>query len=137
MLGSKNGKDKHANGSTPADAGALSIIAGGMRVQGDITASGIIKIDGTVQGSVASQRQVMIGRGASVTGDIVADEVVLAGTVTGNIQARSRLELQGSAIVHGDITTRAIVVLEGAVINGALTMEGSGVGGGARVPVEV
>ena len=135
MLGSRNGKDKQVTPGAPGEAGALSIIAAGMRVQGDITASGIIKVDGAVQGTVASQRQVMIGRGAEVTGDIVADEIVLAGTVTGNIQARSRLELQGSAVVHGDITTRAIVVLEGAVINGSLTMEGSGIVTGMPVAV--
>jgi cytoskeletal protein CcmA (bactofilin family) len=40
--------------------------------------------------------------------------------------ATERVEVQGTAIVNGDIHTRSIVVNEGARINGAVRMGGSG-----------
>jgi cytoskeletal protein CcmA (bactofilin family) len=101
---------------------ALSIIASGMRITGDIETSGTLKIDGRVDGSVIGARQVMLGRNGAIKGNVHAGEVVLGGQVDGSIVADERLELQGSAVVNGDIETKSIVVLEGARINGAVRM---------------
>ena len=105
-----------------AEATALSVIANGMRIVGDVESSGVIKVDGRIDGSVAHARQVLLGRGATIKGNIVADEVVIGGTVDGGIRSSERLELQATAIVNGDIETKSIVVLEGARINGSVRM---------------
>jgi len=102
---------------------ALSIIAAGMRITGDIETSGTLKIDGRIEGSVIGARQLMLGRSGTIHGNVHAGEVVLGGTVDGAIVADDRLELQGSAVVNGDIDTKSIVVLEGARINGAVRMQ--------------
>ena len=109
-------------GSGTPDAAALSIIANGMRIVGDIESSGVIKVDGRIDGSVTHARQVLLGRGATVKGNVHADEVVIGGTVDGGIRAGERLELQATAVVTGDIETKSIVVLEGAHINGSVRM---------------
>ncbi|HLA91165.1 MAG TPA: polymer-forming cytoskeletal protein [Gemmatimonadaceae bacterium] len=96
----------------------LSIVANGTRIIGDIESTGIIKVDGRIEGSVGGARQLLLGRGASIHGNVVADEVVIGGVVDGAILAAERLELQNSAMVNGDIETKSIVVLEGARING-------------------
>lgn len=100
----------------------LSIIATGMRIVGDVETAGVVKVDGRVDGSVNGARQVLLGRGASIHGSIIADEVVVGGLVEGGIVAAERIELQSSAVVHGDIETKSIVVLEGARINGTVVM---------------
>ena len=107
---------------TGAPEGTLSILAAGMRILGDLETAGTIKIDGRIEGSVTGARQVMLGRGGSILGNVVADEVVIGGSVDGNVHATTRLELQSSAIVNGDIETKSIVVLEGARINGSVKM---------------
>lgn len=104
----------------------LSIIASGMTIVGDVETAGVVKVDGRVDGSVNGARQVLLGRGASIRGSIVADEVVIGGVVEGGIVAGERLELQGTAVVHGDIETKSIVVLEGARINGNVVMRDAG-----------
>ena len=118
---------------------ALSIIAAGMRITGDIETSGTIKVDGRIEGSVTGARQMMLGRNGAIHGNLHAGEVVIGGLVDGAIVADERLELQGSAIVNGDIETKSIVVLEGACINGSVRMqEGRGavsVGSPAGAPV--
>jgi cytoskeletal protein CcmA (bactofilin family) len=107
---------------TPADS-ALSIIAAGMKVVGDIEGSGVLKIEGTVEGSVRGARQLLLGRQGEIKGDVHAREIVVGGKVEGTVVAAERVEIQGTASVNGDIHTRTIVVLEGGVINGAVRME--------------
>lgn len=119
------GKDGALREDSRAGAGGeamLSIIASGMTIIGDIESAGTIKIDGRVDGSVTGARQVLLGRGGSINGNVVADEVVVGGSVRGALTVRERLELQGTAVVVGDIETRSIVVIEGARIDGAVRM---------------
>jgi cytoskeletal protein CcmA (bactofilin family) len=109
------------NDSTPPEAG-LSVIASGMKIIGDIESTGVVKIEGIVEGSVRGARQLLLGRQGTVHGDIRAHETVIGGTVVGTIVADERVEIQGTSSVQGDIHTKSIVVLEGGVINGTVRM---------------
>lgn len=111
--------DTRSNGSEAA----LSILAAGLRITGDIETTGTLKIDGRIDGSIVGARQLMLGRNGVVHGNVQAGEVVIGGLVDGSIVANERLELQNSAVVNGDIDTKSIVVLEGARINGAVRMQ--------------
>jgi cytoskeletal protein CcmA (bactofilin family) len=110
---------------TPTAEAPMSIISSSMRITGDVECAGVMKVDGQIDGSVTGARQVLLGRGGSVRGNVVADEVVVGGVVDGGIVAGERLELQGTAVVNGDIDTKSIVVLEGARINGIVRMNDS------------
>ena len=107
--------------STPT--AALSIIGSGMTVHGDLDANGVVKIEGTVDGSVRAAAQVLVAKGGSVRGDVDTTEAVVGGTVSGAIHARDRVEIQSGASVHGDITTRRILVAEGGTLNGMIRMD--------------
>ena len=100
----------------------LSIVASGMTITGDVQTAGVLKIDGEINGSIMGARQVLLGRGGIVRGNVSAGEVVVGGSVDGSVSAQERLELQSSATVTGDIETRSIVVIEGAKINGTVRM---------------
>lgn len=111
-------------GAQGAEAG-LSIIGSGMRVVGDISAEGVVKIEGTVVGTVQAGRQVLVAKGGVVEGDVVTREAILGGEVRGSVQASERVELQTTSVVHGDIATRRLLVQEGGEINGVLRMSES------------
>ena len=121
VFGKEGVARQEVRGTSPVEV-PLSIIAAGMRIVGDVETAGVVKVDGRIDGSVNGARQVLLGRGASIHGAVVADEVVIGGVVDGGILATERLELQGTAVVNGDINTRSIVVLEGARINGTVRM---------------
>jgi len=110
--------------STAAEA-PMSIISSGMKITGDLECAGVVKIDGRIDGSVTGARQVLLGRGGAVHGNVVADEIVIGGVVDGGVVAWERLELQATAVVNGDIETKSIIVLEGARINGVVRMSDS------------
>jgi Integral membrane protein CcmA involved in cell shape determination len=121
MFGKEEPTRLEVRGTSPVEI-PLSIIASGMRIIGDVETAGVLKVDGRIDGSVNGARQVLLGRGASIHGAILADEVVIGGVVDGGILATERLELQATAIVNGDIETKSIIVLEGARINGIVKM---------------
>ena len=103
------------------DAG-LSIIGMGMRVVGEITAEGVVKVEGIVVGAIRAGRQVLVAKGGEVEGDIFTREAIIGGEVRGAIRGEERVELQTTSVVHGDITTRRLLVQEGGAINGVVRM---------------
>lgn len=119
------GKDDAAPrgaGRTGTGETTLSIISAGTSITGDVACSGVLKVEGTIDGSVLRARQVMLAKDGAIRGDVTAQEIVLGGVVDGNVSAADRLELQPTAVVNGDITTKSIVVMEGARINGSVKM---------------
>jgi cytoskeletal protein CcmA (bactofilin family) len=109
------------HGAPDAEAG-LSIIGTGMRVVGDITADGVVKIEGTVVGTVRAGRQVLVGKGGEVEGDVISREAIIGGEVRGSIRADERIEIQSTSVVHGDIAAKRLLVQEGGEINGVVRM---------------
>lgn len=100
----------------------LSVIAPGMRVQGELSSDGIVKIEGVVIGNVQAEHQVLVAKGGLVEGDILAREAILAGEVRGTIHAQERVEVQATSQIQGDIVTRRLVIQEGGEINGHIRM---------------
>jgi cytoskeletal protein CcmA (bactofilin family) len=100
----------------------LSIIGAGMNVVGDISAEGVVKIEGSVKGTVRAAKQVLVARGGEVEGDVVSKEAIIGGEVRGAIYAEERVELQATSVVHGDVHTKRLFVQEGGEINGVLRM---------------
>lgn len=140
MFGKDNNTPPRAEPRSSAAAEApMSIISSGMKITGDLECAGVVKIDGRIDGSVTGARQVLLGRGGAVHGNVHADEVVVGGVVDGAVVAAERLELQGTAVVNGDIETKSIIVLEGARINGVVRMSDSIVAsrGGRPEPLRI
>src|SRR5439155_24082243 len=92
-------------GGAESEAG-LSIIGTGMRVVGDISADGVVKIEGTVVGTVRAGRQALVGRGGEVEGDVISREAIIGGEARGSIRADERIEIQATTAVHGDIAAK-------------------------------
>lgn len=101
----------------------MSIIAPDLVVTGDLVASGVVRIEGRVNGNVNAEHQILLSQGGSVAGDMRTREAVLAGEVHGTVTASERIEVQTSAIVNGDIVTPRLLIQEGGRINGAIRME--------------
>lgn len=130
----KGTQDGHSRGE-----GALTIIAQGTTVEGELIAKGVVKVEGKVIGTVRAERQVLVARGGIIQGDVIGREVILGGEVRGSITASERIEIQEGAVVHGDIATKRLMVAEGGEVNGNVTMGESGAvaGTGASVSTAI
>lgn len=107
--------------TAPAGSG-YSLLDSQLSVTGDVDTSGSLRIDGRLDGNVLRADTVVLGVGATMSGDIHAREVVVGGTINGSVHASERVELQTTAIVTGDILTQSVLVQEGGVVNGRVLM---------------
>ena len=97
-----------------------SVLDSHLTIIGDIETDGTLRIDGRLEGSVRRGGIVILGVGASVKGNISANEVIVGGTVEGDIRAVQRVELQPSAVVTGDVEAGTILIQEGGALRGRL-----------------
>lgn len=100
-------------------------IAHGATVRGEIEATGVIRIDGKVHGTIYCKGKVVIGEQGEVVGDIKCQEAEIEGKHQGNIESLGLLYLKATASLTGDITvkTRMLSIDPGALHNGNTTMK--------------
>ena len=110
---------KPGAGSEPKEP-RFSVVAGGMRVTGEVVSDSVIKIEGTVEGNLRAEGQVLVAKGGLVLGDIFTGEAIVGGEVRGSIHAFNRVEVQAGSVVNGDITAPQIMIHEGGEINGVV-----------------
>lgn len=119
-----NQKSKsETNHEAPTPSGA-SIIAAGTTLKGDITSSGDIRIDGTLQGNIHCTAKVVIGSNGVVAGDIGGQQADIMGKVTGTIRAKELLQLKGGCQVNGNIHAGKLQIEPSANFNGQCHMTG-------------
>lgn len=95
-----------------------SVLAHDLLVEGDVTSSGPVDIQGKIIGSVRASDVLIAGSGR-VEGSVVAHELSTLGAVSGRISARN-VHLAPSAVVHADISHERIAVEAGAELEGRL-----------------
>jgi cytoskeletal protein CcmA (bactofilin family) len=90
-------------------------------VDGDLTSNDNIKIDGRVNGSVATRGTIVIGDLGYVGGDLMGSDIYIEGEVTGNVKARGRVVMSKTAKIGGAITADTFTAEKGAVYNSVTT----------------
>ena len=113
----------HRKRSTPQKR-IDSLIGAGTVVNGDVTFTGGLRIDGRVQGNVVAANgepsTLVISEQAKIDGEIRVSHMVINGTVNGPLVANDYLELQPKARIVGDVTYKTLEMHVGAVIQGRL-----------------
>lgn len=97
---------------------ATTIIARGVRVEGDFTSQGDVTIEGEVHGHVVTSGVLTVGSDAKLKADISAAEASVAGAIEGNVTVKQHLELKSSAQILGDITCETVSIEAGATLHG-------------------
>jgi cytoskeletal protein CcmA (bactofilin family) len=101
---------------------AETIISASVKVEGDFVSEGNVLIEGSVEGSLRTQKDLRVGEQAKIAANVTAANAVIAGEVKGNVTVSERLELEATARILGDVVTKNLVVASGAVLNGKVTM---------------
>ncbi len=77
-----------------------------------------------MKGSISLTAALEIAQGATVEADVTATRVVVTGTVIGSISASEMVSVESSGHVRGDVTCPALQVVEGAILDGRVSMGG-------------
>lgn len=103
--------------------GINSIIGEDTQIKGEILSKGSIRIGGEFEGKVQAHGDVVIGEGSKVTGTVSGARVTVSGDVNGNITALGGLEITKVGKVFGDVISDRLIVDEGAIYKGKVTLE--------------
>jgi cytoskeletal protein CcmA (bactofilin family) len=124
MFSSKNKNSEPASVPMPqvspqkrtSRSSAPSIISADLVVNGTLTSTGDIQIDGRVEGDVRSTGLV-VGDKAFIQGEVLAEDLTVRGRIQGGIRARKVL-LCSTCHVEGNILHEAFSVEAGAFFEG-------------------
>lgn len=109
----------------PATQGAASLIDHDSTVEGTVTTSRDLRVEGKLHGQINCDGVLVVAEGAEVDAEIDAASIVVSGSMSGTIRCRGRLEIRSTGVVRGNVTTGALVIVEGAQYEGQISMEPS------------
>ena len=100
-----------------------TIVGKDSEFRGEVSVTGTIRIDGTLEGDVRAD-WVVVGETGRIRGNIRSRGTVTGGRIEGNVDASEIAELKPGSNVCGEIRTGRLVISEGAVFDGVSRMSG-------------
>jgi cytoskeletal protein CcmA (bactofilin family) len=112
-------------GSVPSSAAPnssnISKISSGLKIQGDVSGSSDLYIDGDVTGKIRlSNARVTVGPNGRVQAEIEARDIVVDGSVQGNLKAGESARFGSSSRVVGSVLSPRIGIEDGARLRGKI-----------------
>ena len=104
--------------AAPKPKPAPSMLSSDLVVKGNMKTTGDIQIEGMIDGDIRAHL-LTVGEGATVKGEIVADDVVVNGRVIGRVRGL-KVRLTSTARVEGDIIHKTIAIESGAHFEGSV-----------------
>lgn len=95
------------------------LISKGTKLKGDIIDGDVIQIDGKIEGNI-SCRELIIGVGGQVLGDVTAHGLELYGDLSGAVKVEN-LFIAGTAKFTGNALYKTIAIEPGAMLTGQCT----------------
>ena len=106
----------------PQQAPGTTFIAPNILIEGTISGSEPVVVEGTIRGNVNLSGDLLLGTKARVEATLHARNVIIEGKLTGDVSADEKVELVATATVDGNIRAPKIVVAEGAKFRGNVDM---------------
>jgi cytoskeletal protein CcmA (bactofilin family) len=120
MFNNKN--NNTVSKTTNTQSPTLNMISEGTTLEGTLNSQNDIRIAGKLKGEGITKGKLIVTSSGVVQGDVKVAEADIAGKIEGTIRVTNKLNLRESAVIDGDIYTKALLVEEGAQINGACRM---------------
>jgi cytoskeletal protein CcmA (bactofilin family) len=108
------------------NAAPQSTISSEVEITGTVKSSGSVRIDGKLDGELQCSGDAIIGKSASIKGNLAVNSVTIEGQIHGNITAKDRIEMKSSARVNGDIKSKRLSVEDGVTFVGKSEVSPSG-----------
>jgi cytoskeletal protein CcmA (bactofilin family) len=106
-----------------ADIGEFPTVLGpDASFKGELSFDKGLRLQGRLEGKITTAGKLHVAKEAKMSADVEAGTIVVEGEVKGNLNANDRVELKNSARYEGDLTSSKLVVEEGAVFNGHVSV---------------
>ena len=90
--------------------------------KGELSFEKGMRLMGRFEGKVNTPGRLHIAKEAKMAADVEAGAIIIEGEVQGNLSANDRIELKQTARYEGDLRATKLVVDEGAVFNGHVSV---------------
>ena len=101
-----------------------TLIGAGTRINGDLSFSGGLRVDGEIMGDVVAIQgkpsTLVLSERGHISGKVDVTHLIVNGVVDGPVHASEYLELQAKARVTGDVHYKTLEIQLGAVVEGRL-----------------
>jgi len=91
---------------------------------GSLTSNGLLKIDGSIDGDLICEDDVMLGETGHIKGNTICNNAYINGIINGNISCKNTLTIESYGKVRGDISVKKLLISEGGILEGNCTMIG-------------
>ena len=105
--------------------GQYSKIDQNTSLKGTIKAKTDIRMDGSVEGNVATTGKVILGKEAKVSGEVSCTNAEIEGCFKGKLMVSGILSLKTKSNVEGEVLTQKLIVEAGAIFNAQCKMQTS------------
>lgn len=103
--------------------GLNGFVDAGCVIRGELEFQSSFRLEGRVEGTVRSRSELVVGEQGVVEGEVEVARCLVGGVVRGTIRATDQVLLHASARVWADIHTPALVMEEGAFLEGRVNMK--------------
>ena len=90
--------------------------------KGDLTFEKGMRLHGKFEGNIMTPGRLHVAKEAKMQADVDAGSITIEGDVKGKLSASDRVELKNTARYEGDLTASKLVVDEGVVFSGHVTV---------------
>lgn len=119
--------------STPPKAKPpASVLSSDLTITGNLKTSGDIQVEGVIEGDIRAHL-LTVGEGATIKGEVVADDVVINGRIIGRVRGL-KVRLTSTARVEGDIIHKTIAIESGAHFEGSVQRQDDPLSTGSSRP---
>lgn len=103
--------------------------------KGELSFEKGMRLQGRFEGKISTPGKLQVSKEAKMAADVDAGAITVEGDVRGNLTASDRIELKATARYEGDLRATKLVVEEGAVFTGNVSVGPEAVKKGARPAV--
>lgn len=117
-----NAEQKGGNRSARID----TLIGRGTTIDGDLTFSGNLNIEGTIKGNLTADNDdstLILSEQGRIQGEVRVSSMLLNGAIDGDVFANGKVELFEKARICGDVYYNLLEMAVGAEVNGKLVRQ--------------
>ncbi|HEX8989864.1 MAG TPA: polymer-forming cytoskeletal protein [Rhodocyclaceae bacterium] len=112
------------NGMRHSPKSVYTLIGTGMRIDGNIACTGVLRVQGDILGNVScadeSTGSVIVDSAGSVTGAVDAGHVEVRGRIVGPVRSNRSVEIHQGGSLSGDVSFRTLAIHAGGIVDGLL-----------------
>lgn len=103
-----------------------TLIGASTTLQGDINFSGVMRVDGEIQGNIVGENSnsiLILSDNGKIIGELKVDNLIVNGSIEGNVYIGEKIELYPNAKITGDVHYNLLEMEVGAEVNGRMIRE--------------